>query len=337
MTSAANPFGETAHAFWTVGPERGELREERLPSLGQDDVRVETHYSGVSRGTESLVWRCSVPASQYRAMRAPFQQGDFPFPVKYGYSAVGRVVEGPAALTGRMVFCLHPHQTAFVVPADRVVPLPEGLPAARAVLAANMETAVNALWDAGPRVGDRIAVIGAGTVGGLVARLAAAVPGTDVTLVDTDPGRADLADHLGCRFAAPGDAPADCDLVVHASGNPAGLETALGIAGVEATVVEMSWYGDRPVSLPLGEAFHSRRLTLLSSQVGMVSPARRVRRSYADRMATALRLLVDPVFDTMITGESDFDSLPESMARLAADGAGILTHRIRYAAAQKGA
>jgi 2-desacetyl-2-hydroxyethyl bacteriochlorophyllide A dehydrogenase len=328
-----SPCPPDARAFWTVAPRRGELRTQPLPAPGPGEVRVETLWSGISRGTEALVWSGRVPESQHAAMRAPFQEGDFPFPVKYGYAAVGRVVDGPEVLRGRCAFCLHPHQDAFVVPADRVVALPEELPPERAVLAANMETAVNALWDAGPRIGDRIVVIGAGTVGCLVARLAAGIPGTEVTLVDIDPERRGIAVALGCRFAAPADAPGDADLVIHASGHPDGLTTALGLAGVEATVVEMSWFGDRPVPVPLGEAFHSRRLTLVSSQVGMVSPARRVRRGYADRMATALALLADPVFDRLITGESPFDALPGTMAALAADGHGVLTHRIRYPAA----
>jgi 2-desacetyl-2-hydroxyethyl bacteriochlorophyllide A dehydrogenase len=327
------PSPTDARAVWTTGPEQGALRRQPLPAPGPGDVRVETLWSGISRGTESLVWTGRVPESQYAAMRAPFQEGDFPFPVKYGYAAVGRVVDGPEDVRGRCVFCLHPHQDTFVVPADRVAPLPDGLPPARAVLAANMETAVNALWDAGPRVGDRIVVIGAGTVGCLVARLAAGIPGTDVTLVDVDPDRRTIAEALGCYFAAPADAPGEADLVIHASGHPDGLTTALRLAGIEATVVEMSWYGDRPVPVPLGEAFHSRRLTLLSSQVGMVSPARRARRGYAERMATALALLADPVFDRLITGESPFDTLPETMAALAADGRGVLTHRISYPAA----
>jgi len=336
MTDTAATTPMSARAFWIEAPETGALRDAPLAVPGPGEVLVETHFSGISRGTEALVWRGRVPESQYAAMRAPFQSGEFPFPVKYGYAAVGQVTAGEAMLLGRLVFALHPHQTAFVVPAAAAVPLPSGVPPQRAVLAANMETAVNALWDAAPRIGDRISVIGAGTVGCLVARLAAALPGTDVTLIDVDATRAAIADALGCRFASPGAAPEDQDIVIHASGHPAGLETALRLAGMEAMVLEMSWYGNRPVTVPLGEAFHSRRLTLQSSQVGMVSPARRARRSHRDRLATALDLLRDPAYDRLITGESRFEELPETMARLAAAGAGVLTHRIRYPAAEEG-
>ena len=169
-------------------------------------MRVRTVRSGVSRGTETLVFRGGVPPSQYMAMRAPFQEGDFPGPVKYGYLNVGTVEEGPAELRGRTVFCLYPHQTAYVVPAGAVTVVPDEVPPARAVLAGTVETAVNALWDAAPLVGDRVAVVGAGMVGCCVARLLARFPGVEVTLVDVDGSRAEVAAALGAGFALPDDA-----------------------------------------------------------------------------------------------------------------------------------
>lgn len=322
-----------ARAFWTLAPGHGELRAERLPSPGAGEVRVRALYSGISRGSEALVFRGGVPPSQYTAMRAPFQTGDFPGPVKYGYASVGVVEAGPEALAGATVFCLHPHQDRYVVPAEAVLPLPEALPPARAVLGANMETAVNALWDAGPRVGDRIAVIGAGTVGCLVAALCARLPGARVELVDVDPARAEVAAALGVAFRAPAEAGDDVDLAVHASGSGDGLRLALALAGAEATVLELSWFGDREPALPLGEGFHSRRLTLRSSQVGRVAPARAGRRDRRERLALALGLLADPAFDALITGESPFEALPETLAALAAGPAGTLCHRVAYGAA----
>lgn len=279
--------------------------------------------------------RGAVPLSQHQAMHAPFQEGQFTFPVKYGYSLVGKVVEGERSLLGRAVFCLHPHQDACIVPAEAVVELPEGLSPERAVLGANAETALNALWDAAPRLGDRIAVVGAGTVGCLVARFAAGIPGCAVTLVDVDPKKAAVATRLNLGFATPEQAPRDCDLVIHASGSPGGLGTALGLAGFEAVVVEMSWFGDQRVPLPLGEAFHSRRLTLLSSQVGAVAPARRPRRTTTQRLEQALALLAqDPLLDQLITGESPFEELPAVMSWLASGEPGALCHRIRYTASE---
>jgi len=320
----------SARAFWVAAPGRGELRRAPLAPPRPGEVLVRAIASGISRGTESLVFAGRVPKSQYHAMRCPFQQGDFPAPVKYGYASVGVVEEGAAEWRGRRVFCLYPHQDRYVVPADAVLPIPDAVPDARAVLAANMETAVNGLWDAAPRLGDSIAAVGAGVVGGLMAALAARLPGAAVTLVDIDPARAALAAALGCRFALPENASGEFDLVIHASGSAAGLATALRLAGFEATVLEMSWYGDASVAAPLGEAFHAKRLVLRASQVGAVATAQRARWSHRRRLALALDLLADPVFDQLITGENRFDDLPRVMARLASDPAGALCQVVRY-------
>jgi hypothetical protein len=319
-----------ARAFWVVEPGRAEIREEALPVPGPADVVVRSLRSAISRGTESLVFRGLVPPSQWLAMRCPFQQGDFPGPVKYGYASVGRVDAGPAELVGRRVFCLYPHQDRYIVPADAVTPLPDDVPDSRAVLAANMETAVNGLWDAAPRLGDRITVVGAGVVGALVAALAARIPGVEVELVDPDPRRAALAAALGCAFAAPAQASVERDIVVHASGQPEGLATSLALAGFEATVLEMSWYGDRVVPVALGEAFHSRRLVLRSSQVGAVATAQRARWSYRRRMALAVSLLADPVFDALLTGSCVLDDLPATLSRLSNAPDGVLCHAVTY-------
>ena len=320
---------DAAHAFWVVEPGRGEIRAVSLAAPGPEEIRVRMLASGISRGTETLVFRGQVPVSQRDAMRCPFQAGDFPGPVKYGYSAVGLVEAGPDGLVGRRVFCLHPHQDRFNLPATAALPVPDAVPTRRAVLAANLETAFNGLWDAAALPGDRIAIIGAGVVGGLFAALAARLPGAQVTLVDRDPARAGLAQALGCGFALPDAAPGDQDLVVQASGAPAGLVLALGLAGFEATVLDMSWYGDQPVVLPLGEAFHAKRLTLRSSQVGSVAPAQRPRWSHRRRLALALDLLADPLYDGFLDGESAFGALPETMARLAGGG-GALCRLVLY-------
>jgi len=294
-------------------------------------VLVRTLYSGISRGTESLVFQGRVPEAERHRMRAPFQSGDFPAPVKYGYASVGVVEAGAAELAGKQVFCLHPHQTRYVVPAAAVHPLPPGLPPARAVLAANVETAINGAWDAAIRAGDRVRVIGAGVVGCVVAWLAARTPGCDVELVDLQPARATIAAALGVPFATPEAASGEADVVIHASGAPEGLALALRLAAFEATVLEMSWYGDRMVPLPLGAAFHSRRLTLRSSQVGAVATAQRARWDYARRMGLALRLLAAaPELDALLSGEDGFEALPELMPRLAAAPGATLCHRIRY-------
>lgn len=317
-----------AAAFWWTGPLQGEIRPADLPLPGPDDVLVRTRLSGVSRGTERIVATGAVPAAERQRMRAPYQDGDFPFPVKYGYAAVGRVEQGLEGLAGRDVLALHPHQTAFVLPAADVLALPPGLPPARAVLGPNMETALNALWDAGAGPGLRIVVLGAGVVGCLVAWLAARLAGSEVTLVDIDPGRATVAARLGLGFCGPGEAPREADLVVEASGSAAGLERALELAGLEATVLVLAWYADQAPAVPLGRAFHSRRLRLISSQVGAVAPAQRPRWTHRRRLAKALELLRDPALDALIDSECAFADLPERLPSILA-GTG-LCHRITY-------
>ena len=319
-----------ARAFWVLSPGKGEIRPVTLPDPGADEVLVRSRYSGISRGTETLVFSGGVPASQYAAMRAPFQEGEFSGPLKYGYLNVGVVEQGPARLLGRTVFCLYPHQSAYVVPASAVVAVPDGVPPARAVLAGTVETAVNALWDAAPLVGDRITVVGAGMVGCCIAALLVRIPGVRVQLVDADPGRSDVAGALGVEFALPSDADEGRDLVLHASASSAGLQRSLDLLAPEGTVVDLSWYGDHTVNLSLGGAFHSGRLTIRSSQVGMVSPARRASRTFADRLALALELLHDPAFDAVITGTSRFDELPGVLPRLTAGTLPALCHLITY-------
>ena len=330
-------MSQGASAFWLREPGAGEIRPVELAARGPDEVLVRTLRSGVSRGTESLVFTGRVPASQYDVMRAPFQDGEFPGPVKYGYLNVGIVEEGPDELVGRTVFCLHPHQTSYVVPASAVTVVPPDVPVARAVLTGIVETAVNALWDAAPLVGDRVAVVGAGTLGCCVARLLVRIPGVTVTLVDIDPARADIASALGVDFALPEQAPDRRDLVVHTSATSAGLQQSLGLLAPEGTVLELSWYGDDETTLRLGGSFHSGRLAVRASQVGTVSPARSTRRTPADRLALALDVLRDPAFDALLTGESPFEALPEVMARLASGDLPALCHSVTYGPTKNGA
>ncbi len=328
-------MNERAHALWYVAPGQTEIRAETLSEVRAGEVRIEALYSGISRGTERLVFGGRVPASEYARMRGPFMYGEFPFPVKYGYAVVGRVVAGPNALVGRAAFALYPHQTAFILPADSIALLPPDVPASRGVLAANMETALNALWDAAPGPADRIAVVGGGVVGSLCAWLAGKLPGAEVTLVDIEKSRARIAAALGVAFATPDAAPGECDLVIHASASQAGLATALRLAGNEATVVELSWYGAGEVAVALGEAFHSRRLRLISSQVGQVAASHRSRWSHARRMAAALALLADPALDALIAPAVDFHDLPAQLPGVLAGSGGALCQLVRYPAALK--
>ncbi len=320
-----------ARALWYTGPGKAELRDEPLAAPLPGEIVVQTLYSGVSRGTERLVSGGAVGESERVRMRCPLQAGDFPFPVKYGYCAVGRVVQGHGALLGRTVFVLHPHQDIFAVPAATACPVPEDVPPRRATLAANMETALNALWDSGAGPADRIAIIGAGIAGLLVGFLAGRLAGAEVTLVDICSQRRELAAAMGCRFATPDAAPLDCDVVFHASATAHGLATAIGCAGLEAMIVELSWYGgDSATPAPLGGAFHSRRLKLVSSQVGQISPSRRPRWSRRRRMEAALSLLSAPELDLLTAVDIPFEEAPERLPQLLLPAAPGLAPVIRY-------
>ncbi|WP_328189263.1 zinc-dependent alcohol dehydrogenase [Marinobacter sp. OP 3.4] len=327
----ASPSTETSPAFWSLGNGLGELADGLVGH--HDDqtswVEVETVYSAISRGTEALVFNGQVPESEYQRMRAPFQQGDFPGPVRFGYMNVGRVTTGPDSLEGQYVFCLFPHQRRYRVPVSAVTPLPTAVPPERAVLAANMETAINGLWDGAPLVGDRIAVVGCGVVGCLVAWLAARIPGTRVVAVDPNPHRQPVLASLGVECVTTLERD-DHDLVFHTSGHPSGLETALSVAGNEARIIEMSWYGRQAVPASLGGTFHSRRLTLRSSQVGQISPRQASRWTHGNRMTLALSMLAEPALDALITGESAFEDLPTVMPELAGGASDTLCHRIHY-------
>lgn len=311
----------TAQALWHVSPGRAELRMNALRPRGEGEVLARTLFSAISRGTERLVSGGGVPESEYAAMRGPMQEGDFPFPVKYGYCAVAQVVSGPRDMVGRTIFALHPHQDFFVAPVAMTALVPDAVPPDRAALAANMETALNALWDSGAGPGDRIAIFGGGAVGLLIAFLAAGLPGADVTLVDPDVSRAPVVEAFGATYAGGTNDVRDADVVFHASASAAGLAAAIAAGGNEARVVEMSWYGARAIEAPLGGAFHARRLQLVSSQVGQVSPSRRPRWTHARRLAKALDLLADPRLDLLIGERVPFGRLAEEMPRLLAPGA----------------
>ncbi len=313
-------------AFWITAKRQAEIKDSPLAAI-EGHITVTTLYTGISRGTERLVFEGKVPQSEFETMRAPFKDGSFAFPVKYGYSAVGQVQESDRA--GQTVFALFPHQTQFTIPGEATIPVPDDVPASRAILAANMETALNILWDASVSPGDRVAVIGAGVVGALTAYLCARIPGTDVCLIDIDPTKSALAEAFGCNFSLPDTAPAENDVILHASATSAGLSTAIALAGTEATIVEASWYGTQQTTVPLGGAFHQKRLRIVSSQVGRIPANHAVRWTYRRRLTKALALLADPVLDVLISGESPFDSLPADYAQILADP-GTLCHRISY-------
>ncbi len=328
--STGRPASGPARALWYVSAGVAELREAKTAAPKPGEALVRALYSGISRGTERLVFEGRLPESEWPRMRLPAQEGDFPFPVKYGYAAVGEVEIGPADLVGRTVFSLYPHQERYVLPVAELVPVPDNVPVKRAVLGANMETALNVIWDSQTSACDRIVVIGAGLVGLLCAALAARIPGTEVTAVDVDPSRATLVAKMGAAFAAPEAAPREADVVIHTSANADGLALAIELAAREATIVEASWYGDAKAAIPLGGAFHSRRLKIVSSQVGTPPTFRRPRWNNRRRLEAALKLLADARFDALLGEEIPFADLPRALPRvLAAKAPGVGAY-VRY-------
>ena len=330
MNSTVKPKNNTAQALWYVAPGKAELRPATIGDRGPDGLLVRTLYSGLSRGTERLIFEGKVPEMEWSRMKAPAQEGEFPFPVKYGYSAVGVVEDGPASHKGKNVFVLYPHQDRFVVPAERAFIIPDNVAPRRATLAANMETALNILWDGGAQPADKIVIVGGGIVGMLVAALAGRLPGAKVTLVDIEASREATAKKLSVNFALPDKAPGDADLVIHTTASAAGLTLALKLAGVEGTIVEASWFGTGMVNVPLGDAFHSRRLRLISSQVGNVCASRAKRWSTRRRLEAAIGMLADDRLDALLGEEVPFAELPQQLSRLLSPKAPSLGALVRY-------
>jgi NADPH:quinone reductase-like Zn-dependent oxidoreductase len=332
MPAARRSQGQivVARSLWYVKPGVAELRTERLAPPRTGEARVATLYSAISRGTERLVANGEVPESEWTRMRAPLQSGTFPYPVKYGYSATGVVTAGSETLTGKTVFCLHPHQDHFQVSEDMLTVVPDGIPAKRATLAANMETALNAHWDAGTQPGDNVLIVGAGVVGLLVAHLAQRMAGTNVTITDIDAGKSEICAALGLTFKMPDSLPKDNRIVFHTSATGAGLETALNASAFEGRIVELSWYGARTATVRLGGAFHSQRLSIISSQVGHVAPSQRANVSHRQRLTKAIAMLDDERLDRLVTDEIDFDNAPAALPQIFASQSAGPCPIIRY-------
>ncbi|MCJ8520080.1 NADPH:quinone reductase-like Zn-dependent oxidoreductase [Pseudorhizobium tarimense] len=320
---------EGARSLWIERAGQAAIRTETLIPLQPSQVTVEALFSGISRGTESLVFHGRVPETEFERMRGPHQEGEMSFPVKYGYAMVGTVLDGAGDLAGRRIFCLHPHQDRFRIGRQEVHVLPDALPPERAVLAANMETALNIVWDAGVLPGDRVVVFGAGIVGLLTAYIVSRIGGAEITLCDISPDRRDIARALGLPFCEPSDVPDDCDVLINASASPAALANALAHAGFEARIIEASWYGETMVEIQLGRAFHSKRLSIVSSQVGAIAPQRRGRWTFGRRLAKALEFLRDERLDTLISGETPFAAIAAAYGQIL-ESPETLCHRIRY-------
>jgi hypothetical protein len=313
LTSFPGPASVTgeARALWFVGPGHAVLRHETIAAHSAGEVcTVRSLYSAVSGGSERLVLAGRVPADLHPSMRVPYMDGDFRFPVKYGYSLVGTVEQGPQHLLGRVVHLLHPHQDICIVDSADVFPVPESIPAPRATLASNMETAVTAIWDARPLLGERVLIVGFGYIGALIGQILGAMPGIDLRIVELDDRRRELARKLGHHLEAPG-GNTEFDLAIHTSGSPAGLQEAIDRLGMEGRVVEVSWYGTTEATLRLGGTFHSQRKTIIASQVSHLPAFQTPRWDRLRRKQLVFSLLRDPAFDHLLSDPIPFEQLPE--------------------------
>ena len=328
---------EQARRLVYPGPFRAQIVPVQLASLKKGHVLVKAVFGGISRGTESLVFQGKVPQSEWANMRCLHQDGEFEFPVSYGYSLVGSVVE-TANASGRLrvgdrVFVMHPHQNEIVVEEHYCNVLPAGLPDERAVLSANAETALNAIWDAGLTRGDTVAVFGAGVLGLLIAVIAAKRIDSQIVVIDRLDDRRETVERLGLRFLGPSDEIEyrenfDCIFNTTASGEA--LQNAINLANFEGRIMEVSWYGNKPVELCLGGRFHSQRLSIISTQVGSVSKQMRPDVSPADRMQLAMAELLDARFDYLLEPPIAFKKLPEAIAGILGENKNALCQLISY-------
>lgn len=321
-----------ARALWHDGRQKSSIRKEELHPLQEGWCEIQTVFSSISPGTESLVARGKVPGEVQGDMACPYMGGEYPFPVKYGYSLVGEVVAGSRDMKGKMVHVLHPHQTRCRVREEDVYPVPPAVPAERATLASNMETAVNALWDSGATIGDRVLVVGFGTVGSLVTRLVSGLPGVRVQVVDTDTEKVKLAGQMGFEASTPdgGEGGTGFDLVFHTSGTGKGLQAAVDRVGFEGLVVDLSWYGNRKVSLALGGTFHTGRKKIVSSQVSYVAAGKRSRWDRNRRKELVFSCLEDAGYDAHLTSAVSFEDLPELFRTLRNSPARELSYLVTY-------
>ncbi|MEM9277847.1 MAG: zinc-binding alcohol dehydrogenase [Pseudomonadota bacterium] len=333
-----NVTGSRAGRLSYSAPYKAAIETVQIPEIKAENVLLKTLFSGISRGTESLVYAGKVPESEWKRMRCPFMSGSFAFPVTYGYACVCEVIglgEKTSGLKpGDRVFVLHPHQDIFSVPESSCNLLPPSIPTSRAVLSANMETALNAVWDAEISGNPFCAIIGAGVVGLITAHAVRKVAGLDPVIFDLKPEKERHATEMGFRFINSSGIDKteiqDFELIFHTSASAGGLQSAIDMAAFEAKIIEMSWYGENPVSLNLGGAFHSKRLKILSSQVGTIASAKRNKLDYAGRMQQAITLLDDPRLDTLLGSAIDFHDLPNHLHDIFSPQSDVLCQVIEY-------
>lgn len=320
-------------SLWFKNQFHAVMETEMLPVLPPNKKKnsclIKTLFTAISPGTEYLVYSGGVPKKLYVEMRCPYMGGDFSFPIKYGYSLVGQVLDGPTSLKGKLIHTLHPHQDYARISAEDVYVIPDGISPQRATLASNMETALNAIWDSGVNIGDKVLIVGFGIIGSLIARILSFIPQVEVDVLDVQPAKITLIEQLGFSIYKE-EKEKKYDLAFHTSGSGPGLQTSINNVGLEGKIIETSWYGDKEVNLCLGETFHSQRKLIISSQVSHLPACKSARWDYKRRKEVVFQLLLHPEFDAHITHTIAFHNLPKLFQSLKKNRCQELSYLVYY-------
>ena len=322
------------------------FREEEVGIPQANEILVETLYTGISHGTEMLVYRGEVaPGLELDPSLKTFK-GCFGFPIKYGYSNVGRIIELGSRVSGLrkgdIVFAHNPHETIYTISENQAMKLPEAVLPSWGIFIASVETAINCVWDANIHLGESVVIFGQGIIGLLITQLMRISGAGRIFTVDKLEKRRNISQKLGADFAFdPNKANLPsviteltdgigADVIIEASGSPDALDSALKLAAFQGTVVVVSWYGTKPVTLNLGEDFHRERVKIKSSQVSFVDPSLTPRWNIGRRMALALKILPQLNLKELISHIYPFEEAPSAYDKIDKNPEEVLQVILRY-------
>jgi len=317
-------------SLWHLSDSQSVIKENTAQNPSPSFLKIQSHFSLISTGTERLVACGEVPGSVHDDMKVPYMEGAFPFPIKYGYSLVGKVITEGHSMTGKLVHAMHPHQDFCLINESDLFEIHSNIPAQRATLASNLETALTAVWDAQVNIGDRVLIVGFGLIGSLIARLLSFIPAIYFQIIEIDKERIQHAEKLGFPVSAILRKHSKFDIAFHTSATAEGLQTCIDGVGLEGKIIELSWYGKKPVKINMGGSFHSQRKQIISSQVGKLPSKYNARWDMKRRKKVVFELLENALFDQQITHFIKFVDTPTFFADLRAGKAKGLAYCIEY-------
>jgi threonine dehydrogenase-like Zn-dependent dehydrogenase len=307
------------HALWHISPDASAILEHDLPAGNDHMLLVKSLYSLVSMGTERIVASALMPSAVWNQMAVPYMEGTFSLPCKYGYSLTGKVLKGPAEYKGKTVHLMHPHQDRLWVNATSVFIVPDDIPATRAVLASQVETAVTAIWDSRISLGDSVLIAGFGLVGAMIALLTSPIPGVKIAVLEKNEFRKELARELCFDVIDKQDENGKIfDVAIHTAGDEKALQFCIDHIGHESQVTEVSFYGKKSITLMLGETFHTQRKRIVVSQVAHIPSHKLNRWDLHRRKKLVFDMLKDKRFDMLVENRIPFEQAP------------LLFNQIRY-------